>query len=216
MENILIRPYRKEDRNSVRQIAWETAFMGECGSIFFADAELLKDFLINCFTDYEPQSCFVAEVDGKVSGYLIGSKDIRRLMRACQPGLTIRLFIKLIISGAVFKKKNFMFLFSCLAGSLRGEFNMPDFSREYPATLHINLKTGFRHSGIGSRLIANYLDYLSKNNITGVYLATMSQSAGLFFNKSGFQLLGSYPRSYFRHILHKDIIVYIYGKKILT
>jgi len=209
-----IRRYRKEDRDFVRKIAWGTAFRGERADIFFAGKDILMDFLTQYFTDYEPESCFVAEVDGRVIGYLIGAKNAVVLEKIYRAKILPSLLFRLIMSGGIFKKKNMVFLFHCLRSFLRKEFTMPDFSKEYPATLHINLEENFRNAGIGSRLISTYLDYLLKERICGVRLATMSDKAGEFFVNHGFHLLHKGRRSYFRSIMHKDIPIYIYGKKL--
>ncbi len=107
-----------------------------------------------------------------------------------------------------------IFFFHCLISFLRQEFIMPDFSKEYPACLHINLEENWRNLKIGSRLITTYLDYLAKAKIQGVYLATLSDRASEFFMKQGFNLLYKGSRSYFRYILHKDVPIYIYGKRL--
>jgi hypothetical protein len=60
-----------------------------------------------------------------------------------------------------------------------------------------------------------YLDYLKKDGIGGVCLATMSEKAGSFFKAQGFDLLYEIKRSYFQHILKRDISVYLYGKKLV-
>lgn len=213
MEEAIIRPYRKEDRAQVRDIAWETAFKGESGNIFFDDKELLADFLTLYFTDYEPQSCFVAEYQGSIIGYVIGAKDSRALRRVSYLSITPRLFLKAIIRGVFLKKKNFNFIFHCILSFFKNEFNDKDFSVVYPAVLHINLKNGFRGLEIGSRLMTAYLGYLADQKIAGVRLATMSQKAKAFFMNQGFELLHEGHRSYFRYLTDKDTYIYIFGRK---
>ena len=75
LEDVVIRQYRKQDREFVRSIAWDTAFFGSPAEIFFSEKKILADFLTLYFTDYEPESCFVAENQGRVVGYLIGAKS---------------------------------------------------------------------------------------------------------------------------------------------
>jgi len=214
MNEVAIRKFKKEDRQALRDIAWDTAFMGEPADAFFDSRQLLQDFLTAYFTDYEPQSCFVAEAGREVIGYLIGAKDIAALGKIFRDKILPKLFINLFFSGAVFKKKNFTYILGCLGGSLSGEFRMPDFSKDYPATLHINLKKDWRSQHIGARLMAVYLDYLRIEKVRGVCLATASSKAAEFFSQQGFILLHRGKRSYFRSILNSDIPIFIYGKKI--
>ncbi|MFH0762896.1 MAG: GNAT family N-acetyltransferase [Candidatus Omnitrophota bacterium] len=214
MQELVIRPYRQEDRPYVREIAWNTALMGEPASLFFDGKEVFTDFLTRYFTDYEPQSCFVAEVDGKVAGYLLGTRNSSTLSQVFRDKMLLSLLSQAIKKGVFLKKKNLLFFFKFLNSLLRGEFKMPDFSRQYPATLHINLKEEHRGKGCGSKLISAFFDYLLISRVPGVYLATMSEKGACFFQKQGFSLLYKGKRSYFRHVLHKDVPVYIYGKRL--
>jgi len=215
MSDILIRQYKKDDRAAIRDIAWETAFIGKPADDFFEGKEILADFLTQYFTDYEPSSCFVAiNPDGRIIGYLIGSKNPASISGIFRFKILPRLLIQTIKTGTIFKKKNLKFILHSLISFLRQEFKIPDFSLEYPAILHINLLKDYRDLRIGSRLIAVYLDYLRQLKIPGVYLATLSDRAAEFFSKQEFVLLYKGHRSYFRYILKKDIPIYIYAKKI--
>jgi len=215
MEEILIRHYQRGDRSLLRKIAWDTAFIGEPADTFFNDREILADFLTRYYTDYEPGSCFVAQnPEGRVVGYLTGAKDTGVLERAFQAKILPGLLRRTLLSKAFLKKKTLAFIFHFSVSFLRGEFKMPDFRSEYPATLHINIEEKSRHLKIGSRLIAAYLDYLTGEKIPGVSMATMSGEAGDFFIRQGFSLLYKGNRSYFRYLLQKDIPIYIYGKKL--
>nr|MBU1327675.1 GNAT family N-acetyltransferase [Candidatus Omnitrophota bacterium] len=216
MQDIVIRKYKKEDRQSVRDIAWETAFMGESASVFFGDREIFADFLTLYFTDYEPESCFVAEYNGNVVGYLIGVKDEPRLKIISMFRINPKLFFKAMVKGVLLKKKNAKYLKNCFTSFLKGEFDDPDFSVEYPAILHINISKGFRKKGIGSRLISSFIDYIAMFKIKGIHLSTMSEEAGEFFKANGFNLMHAVTRSYFKHILNKDITVYIYAKRLVS
>lgn len=214
MQELTVRHYRPQDRPFVRRIAWETALLGESAQAFFDGEEPFSDFLTLYFTDYEPQSCFVAQSGSEVAGYLLGARNTAVLERAFRDKILFPLLFKAAAKGVFFKKKNLVFFFNLFKSLLRKEFRAPDFSREYPATLHINLQRPYRHSGAGSRLISAYLGYLAEKGVSGVHLATMSEAAAGFFQKQGFGLLYKGRRSYLRHILRRDIPLYIYGKKI--
>ena len=96
MGQVTIRKYMPQDRSRVRKIAWDTAFMGRPASAFFEDQEVLEDFLTFYFTDYEPESCFVAESDNKVIGYLLGCLDSRKLDRVSAVSIFPRFLVKMI------------------------------------------------------------------------------------------------------------------------
>lgn len=209
-----IRRYSVQDRPDVRRISVQTALMGEPGSAFFDDDEILADALTLYFTDHEPGSCFVAVCGGKVAGYVLGARDARRMDRICAAKVLPSLLLKALCRGTFFRKKNARFLFHVFLSLLKGEFRAPVFSKEYPAALHINIDREFRSAGVGSALIQAYLEDLKRQAVKGVHFATMSEKAALFFEKNGFQLLFRGRRTYFRYFLGKDVPLSIYGMRI--
>jgi GNAT superfamily N-acetyltransferase len=212
-KDFLIRPYQAGDRAAVREISWQTAFRGDPADTFFEDKELFEDFLTYYFTDREPRSSFVADKAGEVVGYIIGAKDIRRVNRFYRKNF-IFFVIKALVRGAFLRRKSCVFIFSCLRSFFNGEFRQPDFSGEYPATLHINLKKDHRGGLVGAGLMAAYTEYLRREHIRGVHLATISEEACRFFKQQGFSLVFEQKRSCFRFFLKIDIPVYIFAKKI--
>ena len=214
MEEVFIRKFETSDRQAVREIAWETAFMGEPADAFFSGKKIMADFLTLYFTDYEPDSCFVAVFGSQVAGYLIGSVDSKRLESIFKNKVLPGLLAEFIFSGAIFKGRNLRAIFNFVLSFLKGEFNMAEVGINYPAVLHINLRKGFRGKGVGKRLILAFEQYLRNKGVSGVHLATLSENAGIFFFKQGFSLLSQSRRSYFRYFLGKDIMLYSYGKKL--
>jgi ribosomal protein S18 acetylase RimI-like enzyme len=77
----IIRPYRPEDREAVRAICADTGFLGQPIDAVFEDRELFADYLTGYYTDREPESTFVCELDGVVKGYVMGSRFPRRKSR---------------------------------------------------------------------------------------------------------------------------------------
>ena len=213
-EEIKIRKFKVSDRAAVREINYNTALLGDSAEKFFDDREVFADALTRYFTDYEPQSCFVAERGGEIAGYLIGAKDTRVMDRVMTGKAIFPLALKAFFRGAFFKPKNISFLLGCARSFARGEFFAPAFCKGYPATLHINLREGFRGQALGGRLIEAYLNYLKSEGVEGVHLCTMSDKAAEFFIAQGFTLLHEGKRSYFRRYLGHDVTSRIFGKKI--
>jgi ribosomal protein S18 acetylase RimI-like enzyme len=212
-KEFLVRNYQESDRNSIRSIAYDTALMGESADLFFDGREILADFLTVYFTDYEPQSCFVTEMNNNVIGYLLGAKSEKR-QNTTFIKIIPRLIIKAFFRGAPFRVKNMKFSFHIFVSALRGEFTLPDCTKLYPALLHINIDKKYRGLGIGRKLIETYVDYLKRENITGVHLITKSENAVNFFKKMGFEVFHKTRLSYLRYLLKKDIECYILVKKI--
>lgn len=70
----ITRPYRPEDRDAIRNLCCETGFLGKPIDSVFSDRKLFADYLTSYYTDWEPESVWVGEVDGEVVGYLTGCK----------------------------------------------------------------------------------------------------------------------------------------------
>ncbi len=211
---MIIRLFEEKDRPDVREIAWKTAFMGQPASVFFEDKEVLCDLLTRYFTDYEPQSSFVAESEGRVVGYVIGALDARHLKRVFILRMLLPLLLKALARGTFLTKKNILFLRGFLVSFFKGELSAPDFSGGYPATLHINLDDAQRRFGTGGALMAAFLELLREKKVAGVHMATMSEAGASFFKKQGFTAVYVGRRSYFRDALGRDISVSIFAKKI--
>jgi hypothetical protein len=209
-----IRKFRVSDRSAVRQLVYETALMGESAALFFQGREVITDALSLYFTDYEPGSCWVAEIDAGIVGYLIGAKNKNVAETVFNRQLVWPLFLKALKSGIFLRIKNIRFFISCLIDLVKNGTHTPDFNQAYPATFHLNIKTAFRGQEIGAKLIQVYLSYLKAEEVWGVHLATMAEPAAHFFLAQGFTQLYKGKRSYFRSILHRDVPLYIFGKRL--
>lgn len=210
-----VRAFSAGDRAAVRSIALATAMAGKPSSAFFDGDDFLADALTGYFTDHEPQSCFVAEIDGAVAGYIIGAINTHTMDSVFNRRLLMPLIVKALSGGLLFRKKNIFFLYQTLRAALSGRLWAPDFSQEYPATLHINLLSHARSSGVGGLLMRTYLALLKRQGVPGVRMATMSEDAGSFFAHQGFTLLYRSSRPYFSHIIGRDVPLLIYGRRLL-
>ncbi len=89
----LIRPYRPADRAAIRAICADTGFLGQPIDPIFEDRELFADYLTRYYTDAEPESTYVCEIDGVVKGYVMGCRfpqKKERFERRILPGLVLR------------------------------------------------------------------------------------------------------------------------------
>ena len=68
-----VRPYCEKDRDAIRRICCDTGFLGNPADALFQDRELFADLFTRPYLQYEPEWALVAETDGKVVGYLLGS-----------------------------------------------------------------------------------------------------------------------------------------------
>lgn len=96
---------------------------------------------------------------------------------------------------------------------LKGEFNVPDLSREYPATLHVNIITRSRGHNVGSLLVHHFLNFLKENNVQGIHFGVLSESAKRFFVKLNFEVLFSGKYTFLQYLKGEILPHYIMGKK---
>ncbi|MCA1808961.1 MAG: hypothetical protein LC725_05870 [Lentisphaerae bacterium] len=100
----LIRQYLPGDRPAVRRISYDTADAGRPADGFFPDRELLADLLTGYYTDYEPESLWVAEEQGRVVGYLAGALDTGRVRRIMAWRLIPRWCFMAVACGTLFDR----------------------------------------------------------------------------------------------------------------
>src|SRR6201994_3441441 len=74
VDGYIIRSSRTSDREAVRRLCCQTGFLGEPIDPVYEDRELFADFLTTYYTDHEPESCFVLEMEGQICGYLLGCR----------------------------------------------------------------------------------------------------------------------------------------------
>ena len=210
-----IREYRPTDRSAVRAISYVTSLEGRAHD--FMDArEAVADALTLYFTDHVPGSCFVAEDNGKVVGYLLGPDDVKVMEKVMAWNILPRIFQEVVVRGIIFRRKNLFFLWNYCLGFCRGEFFRARFDHTFPATFHLNVMEGYRGKGIGSGLVERNLFFLRSKGIQGVHIGTMSEQAKGVFVKLGFEVLHRSRRGYLKYILGYDTTYYILGKKLFV
>lgn len=211
---IAIRKFKSEDREAVKKICLDTSFLGEPRDFFLNDDEILSNLLYIYYADYKPESCFVAVKDEKIVGYLISAKDVKAMDRIFNLKILPRIILRVIFKRLLFRRNARSFLFNVLKGFFKGDFSVPDFSEDYPATFHVNIDAEYRGCKIGSKLIGLYLEYLKQNKIKGVHFGTMSEGAKVFFSKLGFELLYQTETIYLKYYFKRKLPYYIFGKKL--
>ena len=217
---MMIREYRLADRGAVREISYVTSLEGRAHE--FLDArEAVEDTLTLYFTDHAQGSCFVAEDDGKVVGYLLGTDDVKAMEKVMVLNILPRILREVVVQGTIFRRKNLLFLWNYFLGFCRGEFLLPKgacrrarFDHTFPATFHLNVMEGYRGKGIGAALVERNLSFLRGKGIRGVHIGTMSEQAKGLFVKLGFEVLYRSRRGYLKYILGYDTPYYILGKKL--
>ena len=195
MTEIIIRPYQRRDREDVRRISGDTANLGKPVETFFRDREVMIDVLMDYYLDYEPESCWVAEQEGNVIGYLCGCLHPRRYFFITAFYILPKALGRALWRGVFGQPETWRLMKAAAATFWKGGYAkcIPD---QYPVHLHINLQAEFRNQRVGPRLMEHFLKQVKAAGLKGVHAVTREENKGAcrFFEKMGFTALS-------RHIL---------------
>jgi len=191
----VIRIYRFSDRPFIRKICSDTADLGKPVEKFFYDREIFADLMTAYYTDFEPESLWVADYQTQVVGYLSGCIDSRRYTRIMWIRIIPKVFMRAICRGAFLYTDTWRILISMLKSYSLGGFNRKRLFDVYPAHLHINLQESFRHQGLGVTLVEHFLHQARRASLSGVRVSVCQDNkpASNFFTHLGFSILGRYP-----------------------
>ena len=89
-----LHPQLSRDRIARRSgsLCCRHGFLGDPIDPVYEDRELFADFLTTYYTDHEPESSFLLEVDGEIRGYLLGSRKPLRNQLYCVLSKCLALF----------------------------------------------------------------------------------------------------------------------------
>lgn len=188
MTDVLIRRYERRDRGMIRHICCETADRGKPVEQFFHDRELFADLLTSYYTDYEPQSVWVAECSGQVIGYLTGCLDSQRYRRITAWRIVPKAMRRAARRGSLLSMPSIRLLWAGFQTWLRGGFRIRHFLRGYPAHLHVNLQEGFRGRQLGRQLVERFVEQICGAGKPGVHASVRGDNPAScrFFERLGF------------------------------
>lgn len=165
-EEGIIRPFRPADREAVREISRHTAFRNRGFDSVFEDGELFADYWTRYYTDFEPESCLVAEEGGRVIAYLLGCVDsghfVAVMGRRILPPILLRIFVRLL-TGRYRRPVTRRTLWWLLSRSWR---EAPPLNRKlFPAHYHCNVLSPGHRKRYYSRMVVIFLDRLAEMGI---------------------------------------------------
>lgn len=182
-----IRAYQPIDREAVRNLCCLTGFLGEPIDPVYEDRELFADFLTTYYTDHEPESCFVLEVEGELRGYLLGSRRplLNQLYSFYQ---NICLFLRALLRYSRYHERSRRFIRWLLMNGWR---EVPAAPRRTPH-FHINLLPDARKVSTTRALLSAYFSYLYRSGEKRVYgqIVTFESRRGeKMFERYGFRVM---------------------------
>lgn len=211
---VQIRPYEPRDRAAVRQICADTADAGQPVERFFPDREVIADLLTNYYTQFEPQSTFVADDGSRVVGYLTGCLNTKRFVRVETWRIAPVVFMKAVGRGTLWHPQTVRLVRANIGMWLTTGHRAGPALKKYPAHLHINLQDGVRGQRIGHRLVEAFFERARGAGVRGVHAGVSANNprACHFFEELGFIEVHREPR--FRSPDGSGAILYtiIYGR----
>lgn len=190
----LIRPYRPADREAIRTICCETADRGEPIENLFSDREIVADLVTRYYTEFEPQSCWVAEVGGKVVGYLTAAIETRQFARHMVWHIALPAILRAIGRGALFRMETWRMVQAGVRNIRSQTRRLHADLDGFPAHVHINLLREVRGLGTGSELMGTFLNHAASFGVPGVHATVRADHPGgrRFFERMGFAEVGGY------------------------
>jgi hypothetical protein len=182
-----IRSYRPSDRAAVRRLCCQTGFLGEPIDPVYEDNELFADFLTTYYTDHEPESSFVLELDGEIRGYLLGSRrPLFNQLYSFQQNVV--LFCRALLRCPRYNQYSRRFIRWMVSHGWR---EVPAAPRRTPH-FHINLLPEARKVSTTRALISAYLSYLyrcGEKRVYGQVVTFESRRGEKMFERYGFKVL---------------------------
>ena len=207
-----IRSYRETDRDAVRRLCCQTGFLGTPIDPVYEDRQLFADFLTTYYTDWEPESSFVVEIDGEIRGYLLGSRrPLRNQLYSFWQNIS--LFLKALTRCFRYNAASRRFVLWTLAHGWR---EVPAAPRRVPH-FHINLLPDARKMSTTRALMSAYLSYLyrcGEKRVYGQIVTFESRRGEKMFERYGFRVLNRgeitkykafYPQSVYLSTVIKNL-----------
>ena len=207
-----IRSFRPSDRNAIRKLCCETGFLGTPIDPVYEDRQLFADFLTTYYTDWEPESSFVVEIDGQIRGYLLGSRrPLRNQLYSFWQNVS--LFLKALTRCFRYSEASRRFVLWTLVNGWR---EVPAAPRRVPH-FHINLLPDARKMSTTRALMSAYLSYLyrcGEKRVYGQIVTFESRRGEKMFERYGFKVLNRaeitkykafYPQSVYLSTVIKNL-----------
>lgn len=181
-----VRAFRAEDREELSELFRYAGEGAPTGSLW-GHPESEAQIYLDPYMEREPESLFVAQLDGRLVGYLTGCLDT-----ASFPGEGARMAAAIREHRVVFRRgARSFFLRAALDGArirLRREPSAGEFTDpRWPAHLHLNVAATARGTGAAQALMRCWLDRVEEAGVPGCHLQTLVENtrAVRFFERSG-------------------------------
>jgi GNAT superfamily N-acetyltransferase len=194
MGGMEIRTFAESDRAALRDL-FGRAGEGSASASLWGHEESEAAVYLTPYMDLEPDSLFIAVVDGALTGYLTGCLD-----SSAFPSEAERMKRAIRKYRLMFRPKPAAFfargLFDVAISAIRRQPTAGDFNdARWPGHLHINVLPQIRGAGVGRALMTRWFERLIASGSRGCHLQTLVENsrAVLFFERMGFERRGPTP-----------------------
>jgi ribosomal protein S18 acetylase RimI-like enzyme len=195
---VLVRPYCAADRTAIRRLCCETGFLGNPVEPLFQDRELFADLFTRAYLEHEAEWALVAEVNGKLIGYLLGSvrPDFDRILMRCGFQTVTKMLFRLFNGYYAEHQRSREFIRWLIFSGFREQ---PRHPRD-AAHLHLNVERAYRGRGVARRLWETFEQRLREAHVARCY--------GAFFSHSKRQPEAAYARFGFREFARRPTTLF--------
>lgn len=162
-----VRPYRPEDWEAVRALCCDLGFLGKSIEHIFQDRKWFADLSTKYYLKCEPDSCFVADVDGQVVGYVLGSRHHLKFRFVFYFLIAAPLFAKAFFKyiTRAYDKKSRTYIKKLVFVGGRDRARRP----KKAAHIHTNIREEFRTLSVGKALYRSLFRHFLKEKVTLVW-----------------------------------------------
>ncbi|HEX7760235.1 MAG TPA: GNAT family N-acetyltransferase [Caulobacteraceae bacterium] len=170
-----IRPYEPRDLDALYEIALKTGEAGQDATDIYRDPKLVGHIYAAPYGVLAPQTCFVAQDDQGVAGYIVGALDTRAFEalteEAWWPTLRPGYADPVALSPEVWTPDQ------TRAYQIHHPHPAPRrVVADYPSHLHINLLPRLQGQGVGKLLMDAWLDQVTARGSPGAHLGVASNN----------------------------------------
>jgi ribosomal protein S18 acetylase RimI-like enzyme len=189
-----IRTFTEADRAELRALFGRVGEGAPTASLW-GHEESEAAIYLDPYMDLEPDSLFVAVVDGALVGYLAGCLETSAL-----PSESARMTKAIGKHRLIFRLRPAAFFVRSMAdlvrAAIRKEPTATGFDdARWPAHLHINVASSARGTGAADALMNRWFERLGETGSPGCHLQTVAENirAVRFFERMGFAKYGPTP-----------------------
>ncbi|WP_299038610.1 GNAT family N-acetyltransferase [uncultured Pseudokineococcus sp.] len=181
----VVRPYRESDLAAVYDICLRTADGGGDATGIYASGDVVADVYAGPYVHLEPDLAFVLDDGTRAVGYVVGTADTERFVRACRDVWIPRLAHRYPAppSPPLTTPDEEM-----VALHHRPERMLVPELVDHPAHLHVDLLPSHQGAGHGRALVETFLAAAARAGAPAVHLgvATANTRARGFYDRLGF------------------------------